>query len=164
MTVPGTLNPILPIPASGAPENPLTVLTPDAQGRTVHCYGDFMKTKYVALAAFASTLLGWAALSQPVATHDSPRMIQITAKRFVFEPAEITVEQGEPVVLVVKSEDVAHGLRFHELNLDVKVSKGATVEAPFTPAVLGDFVGHCSVFCGSGHGQMTLTIHVVRKS
>jgi cytochrome c oxidase subunit 2 len=123
-----------------------------------------MKSKYVAIAGFVSGLLGLAVLSQPIETHASPRMIQVTAKRFAFEPAEITVKQGEPVVLVLKSMDVAHGLRIHELNLDVRVSKDATIQAPFTPAVIGDFVGHCSVFCGSGHGQMTLTIHVVRNS
>ena len=123
-----------------------------------------MKWNYISPVGLASILLGWVVLSQPITTHALPRMIQVTAKRFAFEPAEITVQQGEPVVLVLKSSDVAHGVRIHELNLDVKVSKGATIQTPFTPAVLGDFVGHCSVFCGSGHGKMTLTIHVVRKS
>jgi len=123
-----------------------------------------MKWNYISSVGLASILLGWAVLSQPITAHASPRMIEVTAKRFAFEPAEITVQQGEPVVLVLKSSDVAHGVRIHELNLDVKVSKGATIQTPFTPAVLGDFVGHCSVFCGSGHGKMTLTIHVVRKS
>jgi cytochrome c oxidase subunit 2 len=32
---------------------------------------------------------------------------------------------------------------------------------PFTADKTGDFVGHCSVFCGSGHGGMSLTLHVV---
>lgn len=122
-----------------------------------------MKWKYVVLAVCASALLGWTVLSEPAAKHASPKTIQITAKRFGFEPAEITVEQGEPVVLVLKSLDVAHGLRVRELNLNVKVNKGATIQVPFTPKVVGDFVGHCSVFCGSGHGQMKLTIHVVKK-
>ncbi|MGA3345660.1 MAG: cupredoxin domain-containing protein [Terracidiphilus sp.] len=122
-----------------------------------------MKCKYSALAVLAGTLLGFASVSQAAATLATPRVIQVTAKRFAFEPAEITVEQGEPVVLELKSADVAHGLRIRELNLDVKVGKGATIQAAFTPQALGDFVGHCSVFCGSGHGQMTLTIHVVKR-
>ena len=33
-------------------------------------------------------------------------------------------------------------------------------ELAFTPDKTGDFVGHCSVFCGSGHGSITLTLHV----
>jgi cytochrome c oxidase subunit II len=87
--------------------------------------------------------------------------VEITAKRFSFEPAEITLKRGEPVDLVLKSADVAHGLRFRELNVDLKVGKGATTEVQFTPSQAGTFVGHCSVFCGGGHGSMMLKIHVV---
>ena len=123
-----------------------------------------MKRQHIAMPVFISTLLGVAILVQPIVIHAEPKRIQITAKRFAFEPAEITVEQGEPVVLVLKSADVAHGLRIRELHLDVKVSKGSTTETTFTPDKVGDFVGHCSVFCGSGHGKMTFTVHVVKKS
>jgi len=122
-----------------------------------------MKRKHVTLAVFIGTLLGPAFLIQPAVTQAAPKKIEITAKRFTFEPAEITVEQGEPVVLELKSVDVTHGLRIRELHVDVKVNKGATTEASFTPTSVGDFVAHCSVFCGSGHGKMTFTVHVVKK-
>ena len=95
------------------------------------------------------------------ATPASPRRIEVTAKRFAFEPAEITLKKGEAVDLVLTSKDVAHGVRIRELNLDLNVGKGKTADVTLTPTVIGTFVGHCSVFCGSGHGQMTLTIHVV---
>ncbi len=91
----------------------------------------------------------------------APRRIEVTAKRFTFEPGEITVKKGQPVVLVLHSKDAAHGLRFRDLNVDVKVGAGGTTEVQFTPDRAGDFVGHCSVFCGSGHGSMALTLHVV---
>jgi cytochrome c oxidase subunit II len=52
-------------------------------------------------------------------------------------------------------------LRVRELNLNAKFDKGTPAELSFTPDKTGDFVGHCSVFCGSGHGGMTLTLHVV---
>ena len=91
----------------------------------------------------------------------SPKRIEVAAKRFSFEPAEITLKRGEPVVLVLKSEDVAHGIRFRELNVELNVRAGATGEAQFTPQKTGDFLGHCSVFCGMGHGSMTLKLHVV---
>jgi cytochrome c oxidase subunit II len=93
--------------------------------------------------------------------HDAPRRIEITAKRFSFDPGEITLKKGETVVLVLKSADVAHGLRIRDLNLDVRAAAGATTEVQFTPQKTGDFVGHCSVFCGSGHGSMTIKLHVV---
>lgn len=91
----------------------------------------------------------------------APRRIPITAKRFAFEPADITVKVGEPVDLVLTSEDVSHGLRVRELNINIKASQGKPGEVKFTPQKPGTFVGHCSVFCGSGHGKMMLTIHVV---
>ena len=96
-----------------------------------------------------------------VGAQPAPRRVEVVSKRFAFDPGEITLKKGQPVVLVLKSTDVAHGLRFRELNIEVKVDKGGTAEVPFTPTKTGDFVGHCSVFCGSGHGVMTLTLHVV---
>ena len=96
-----------------------------------------------------------------VAAHSEVNTVEVVAKKFSFGPGDITLKKGEPAVLVLKSEDVAHGLRFRELNLDVHAAKGATAEMRFTPDKPGDFVGHCSVFCGPGHGAMTLTLHVV---
>jgi len=91
----------------------------------------------------------------------SPRRVEVTAKRFSFEPAEITLKKGEAVDFVLTSSDVDHGIRIRELHLDLRVGKGKTADVTLTPATVGTFVGHCSVFCGSGHGRMTLTIHVV---
>jgi cytochrome c oxidase subunit 2 len=91
----------------------------------------------------------------------APQRIEITAKRFAFTPGEITVKVGQPVVIVLKSEDTGHGLRVRDLGVDMKVKAGQSAEAKFTPDKVGDFVGHCAVFCGSGHGSMTFKIHVV---
>jgi cytochrome c oxidase subunit 2 len=89
-----------------------------------------------------------------------PRRIEVTAKRFEYVPAEVTVKKGESVVLVLKTADVAHGIKFAELNLQTDIGKNGTSELPFTPEKTGTFVGHCSHFCGAGHGTMTLTLHV----
>ena|ERR1700733_13946411 len=91
---------------------------------------------------------------------DAPQRIEVSAKKFTYVPAEITLKKGEPVVLVLTTEDVSHGLKFTGLNLNTKIEKGKPAELTFTPDKVGDFVGHCSVFCGSGHGSMTLTLHV----
>jgi cytochrome c oxidase subunit 2 len=96
----------------------------------------------------------------PAHAADGPRRIEVTAKRFEYIPAEVTVKKGEPVVLVLKTADVAHGIKFAELNLQTDIGKGGTSELAFTPDKTGTFVGHCSHFCGSGHGTMTLTLHV----
>lgn len=100
------------------------------------------------------------ALSGSSPTPEAPRRIEVSVKKFAYTPAEITVKKGEPVVLVLTTEDVTHGLKFKDLNLNAKFEKGRPSELAFTPDEVGDFVGHCSVFCGSGHGSMTLTLHV----
>jgi cytochrome c oxidase subunit 2 len=97
----------------------------------------------------------------PTTAQSAARRIEVTAKRFEFAPAEITLKKGEPVTLALKSADVAHGIRFRELGVSVNVAKGQTSEVTFTPDKTGTFVGHCSVFCGGGHGSMMLTLHVV---
>jgi cytochrome c oxidase subunit 2 len=121
----------------------------------------FMKKRLMLLAVAVGLVMTATPPNRTVLAEDTPRRIEVTATKFAYAPGEITVKKGEPVVLVVKSTDANHGLRFRELNLDLKVNKGSTGEMSFTPAKTGDFVGHCSVFCGSGHGGMTLTMHVV---
>lgn len=116
-----------------------------------------MTKKRIVSALFAGILA--LAFSSPAAW--AQQRIEITAKRFDYTPGDITVKKGQPVVLVLKSEDVAHGIRFRELNVNVKVKAGGTAEVQFTPEKTGDFIGHCSVFCGAHHGSMTIRLHVV---
>jgi cytochrome c oxidase subunit 2 len=120
-----------------------------------------MKKKIMYVMVFAGLLAITMSSAKVAQAQPAPHRIEVTAKRFAFEPSEITLKKGEPVVLVVKSADVAHGIRFRDLNVEVNVRAGGTGEVHFTPTKTGDFVGHCSVFCGSGHGSMVLKIHVV---
>jgi len=117
------------------------------------------KTLMPPMASF--TLLAAACLTPVLNAQTPPRKIVIEAKRFSYNPGEITVKKGEPIVIVLKSEDVAHGFRIREFNVNMKVKAGGTAEAQFIPAQAGDFLAHCSVFCGSGHGSMILRVHVV---
>jgi cytochrome c oxidase subunit 2 len=103
---------------------------------------------------------GWLAVSGFSSSAGAPHKIDIVAKKFSYEPSEITIKKGDPVILKLTTTDVNHGLKFKELNISTKIEKGKTSELSFTPDRTGDFVGHCSVFCGSGHGSMTLTLHV----
>jgi cytochrome c oxidase subunit 2 len=129
--------------------------------RETHIEDCHMNFKRSVSAPLVAVLLVAATFIQPAPAQASPRRIEVTAKRFAFSPSEITLKKGEPVIVVLKSVDVTHGIRFKELGIDTKVAKGQTSEIPVTPNKTGTFVGHCSVFCGSGHGTMTLTLHVV---
>jgi cytochrome c oxidase subunit 2 len=114
-----------------------------------------VKTLFVGFLAMGSLMLSGFSPAP-----DAPKHIEVSVKKFAYSPSEVTVKKGEPIVLVLTTEDVAHGLKFKELNLDAKFKKDKPAELAFTPDKVGDFVGHCSVFCGSGHGSMTLTLHV----
>jgi cytochrome c oxidase subunit 2 len=120
-----------------------------------------MRTRIPAFAFMLLVFIALGATGQVLCAEVSTRHVEIVAKRFAFVPAEVTLKKGEPVDLVLKSADVPHGLRFRDLNVEVNVGKGATREVHFVPNKTGTFTGHCSVFCGAGHGSMTLTLHVV---
>jgi cytochrome c oxidase subunit II len=100
------------------------------------------------------------AVITPASRTADSRRIEIDAKRFRFAPNEVTVQRGEPVVLVFKSDDVTHGLKIDELGLNTEIHKGQTTEVPLTADLPGTFEGKCSHFCGQGHGHMTFAIHV----
>jgi cytochrome c oxidase subunit 2 len=121
-----------------------------------------MKNRLMVCVTFAAILCATVLLNRSTAAQDAPQAVEVTASRFNFAPNEITLKVGQPAVIKLKSADVAHGLRFRELNQEVKIPKGGTAEMSFTPSQAGDFVGQCSSFCGSGHGGMKLTLHVVQ--
>jgi cytochrome c oxidase subunit 2 len=120
-----------------------------------------MRFKLPIRSIFVAALLSALLPVYGVHAQQMPHRIEITAKRFEFTPGEITLKKGEPVVLVFKSLDVSHGVRFKDLGLETKVGKGQSSELSFTPNKTGNFVGQCAVFCGSGHGKMKLILHVV---
>jgi cytochrome c oxidase subunit II len=91
---------------------------------------------------------------------EAPRTIEIHAKRFSFQPSEITLKKGEPVKLELTSDDVPHSLLIESLHIKGAMTKGHVTEVLVTPEQVGDFKGKCGRFCGSGHGSMTFTVHV----
>lgn len=120
-----------------------------------------MKKKFMLAVLLAVGLIMTMSSTSVVWAQAAPRTIEITAQRFSYNPGEITLKKGQPVVLALKSLDVAHGLRIRDLNVKIKVRAGGTTEVQFTPEKTGDFIGYCAVFCGSGHGSMILKLHVV---
>jgi cytochrome c oxidase subunit 2 len=91
---------------------------------------------------------------------EEPRVIAITAKRFEFSPKEITIQQGETVKLLLRTEDVAHGFFVRPLGIDEEIVPGKTTEVVVTPRTEGRYTTICDHFCGAGHGGMKMTIVV----
>jgi cytochrome c oxidase subunit 2 len=88
------------------------------------------------------------------------KVINITAKRFAFSPDHIMLKRGEPVTLRLTSEDVTHGFFVRALKADELVEAGKTVDVKVDPQTAGTFTAICHHFCGSGHGNMKMTITV----
>jgi cytochrome c oxidase subunit 2 len=97
-----------------------------------------------------------ASAGNSIAIAENPvHVVQVVAKKFTFEPAVIQVTTGEPVLLVIRSADTAHGFAIRELQIDIKVPRGGeAVTAGFIAPPAGRYEVSCTEFCGSGHGQM----------
>lgn len=89
------------------------------------------------------------------------RTIEIQAKKFEFEPAQITLKKDQPVKLELTSDDVEHSLVVPALGINGVMKKGETTDVMVTPKETGDFKGKCGKFCGIGHGKMHFVVHVV---
>lgn len=96
----------------------------------------------------------------PPARAAEPRVVEIEAKRFEFQPAQITLKAGEPAVLRVHSQDVTHGFYMKSLGIDATIAPGRITEVPVTPRAPGRYSVICDHFCGAGHGNMKMTIVV----
>jgi len=119
-----------------------------------------MKRMFWIVGIALGVVLAAVSVSHRVSAQVQPRRIAVVAKRFEFTPGEVTLKKDVPVVIALTSQDVDHGVKFKELNLTIAAKKGETKEVSFTPTQAGTFVGQCSVFCGSGHGSMKMTLHV----
>ncbi|RXS96451.1 cupredoxin domain-containing protein [Silvibacterium dinghuense] len=115
-----------------------------------------------AVKAFSAVVLAAAFAFTPFLRAE-PRTIEVHAKRYAFVPDQLTLKKGEPVTLVMYSDDVAHSLKIDGLGVNIKAMGSEKAEQTITPGQTGDFTGKCGVFCGSGHGKMLLTVHVVDK-
>lgn len=99
---------------------------------------------------------GTAAPAPTTSVHE----ITMTAKKWEFSPARVTVKQGEKVRLLITSTDVNHGFFAPALNLSGVLEPGKTSTIEFTADKKGTFDFRCSVFCGSGHAGMAGVIVV----
>jgi len=90
------------------------------------------------------------------------KIVRVSAERFAYTPAEITVEKGTVVEFHLTSEDTDHGFRIigTEVNAEIpKRRRGETV-VRYTADTAGRFIIECSRPCGAGHTAMRATLVV----
>jgi len=94
-----------------------------------------------------------------------PRTIEVTAKRFGFEPARIEVAEGERVKLVLKSGDGVHGIEIKKFKVSKKIPRGGDpVTIEFVASAPGEFPILCSEYCGDGHEDMQGQLVVLTRT
>lgn len=115
------------------------------------------RRKFLSRAVLAPVAIGTLAggVAYKASSQAVPRRIAIKASKFEFSPAEITVERGRPVTLVITATDYAHGFDLSDFKVRRDLVPGKEVEATFTPDKMGRFVFVCDNFCGDGHDDMS---------
>ena len=99
------------------------------------------------------------------------QVIDMTAKKYVFNPSPIHVKKGTKVQLRITSTDHTHGFKinlypdggntkgapglvFTDAQDCWKLPKGQTVTIEFTASTPGHYPFKCCKFCGFGHMGM----------
>ena len=81
--------------------------------------------------------------------------VDITASRFEFDPATITVAQGDRVRLRLHSIDRSHAFAIKAFRVKALIPKaGEVVTVEFVADRTGSFDFTCAEYCGTGHGGM----------
>jgi cytochrome c oxidase subunit 2 len=89
----------------------------------------------------------------------------VTVEGTADGPPKMTVPVGEPVRLVLNSDDVIHAFFVPHFLIKrdvVPISEtGRANELEFTVTEPGTYSGQCAEFCGTGHADMTFVIDAV---
>ena len=115
-----------------------------------------MNRRRLLLAAALGGLAGLAGLSRA-----EERVIRIVAKKFEFNPSEITLKKGEPANLELIAIDRIHGFSLKALGIRADVKPDQSVIVRIVPDKVGTFVFACDIFCGDDHEDMQGVIKVV---
>lgn len=106
-----------------------------------------------------------AAAQEPAAPE--PKVFEVVARRFAFEPATIEVVEGDRVRLLVRSADGPHGVEITAFKVKKAVPRAKPGDAPitieFVATAAGEYPILCSEYCGSGHKDMTGALVVRAK-
>lgn len=98
------------------------------------------------------------ALASPAFAHPT---VDVVASNWKFTPATIEMHVGETTVMHITSSGGVHGIQSDELGIaQTTIKPGEFTDVSVTPKKAGTYQIHCSIVCGSGHGDMVLTVEV----
>ena len=82
------------------------------------------------------------------------QVVKVTAKRFIYTPAELRVKAGVPIVLEFTSVDFVHGFNMPDLNVRADLPPGRVTRVTLPASKPGTYDFLCDNFCGDGHETM----------
>jgi len=85
---------------------------------------------------------------EPSPVPEGARRVSVTARSSGFEPSEIVVGSGEPIAVVLRSEDGVHDFVIDEFDAHVSADAGEIAVGGFRAHEPGRYAFYCSV---AGH-------------
>jgi cytochrome c oxidase subunit 2 len=120
----------------------------------------------------ATLFLAGSTIARPsTVANEGVQVIEITAKKYEFDPSPIRVKQGAKVQLKITAKDHAHGFKISELPDGAgvgskpglvfsslpdctKIEEGQTATVEFVAQTPGTYSFRCCVHCGWHHRAM----------
>jgi cytochrome c oxidase subunit 2 len=92
------------------------------------------------------------------------KQFNVTASRFQFDPATITVVEGDRVRLRLHSIDRPHAFAIKAFRVKALIPRaGEAINVEFVADRAGSFDFTCAEYCGTGHARMKGRLVVVPR-
>lgn len=95
--------------------------------------------------------------AEDTAAIEGAEEVAVTATSMAFEPATLELEAGEPVNIVLTSEDTTHDLTVDEVDFHLAADKGATATGGLVFEDAGTYTGYCTV---PGHREAGMELEI----
>ena len=113
------------------------------------------------LAVCATAAGAWGRQVKGGGVVEEVKTIDVVASQFQFEPATISVAQGDRVRLRLRSADRTHGFAIKGFRVKALIPKAGEAVTEFVADQAGTFDITCSEYCGIGHAAMKARLVVV---
>jgi cytochrome c oxidase subunit II len=112
------------------------------------------RRRVLLIGALSGSAAAIGALISRTAAAQSPREIEMVARRFNFTPNDIALKVNEKVILLIRSIDFVHGFNVPDLGIRADLVPGRITRVELQPRKVGKLEFVCDNFCGDSHEEM----------